>query len=125
MNKLYYLVLTIVGFSTFCIYADNAGTPSGSDDNPFTHPKNPGGRPKAPSREVFVCSVENGMLAINFRKPEGIAEIELLNLSTGFSLSFEFDTAVGFRYVLPTSSAIYEISIRTEKGNTYVFTLEQ
>lgn len=118
MKRYSLLISTILCLTTFAVYGASEAP---SDDIPVVEPKDPGPRPKAPSRKAIVCSVENGILSIEFRQPEGYAEIEILDLSTGIALSFEFDSAAGFRYALPPTSVSYQVTVRTEKNNIYIF----
>lgn len=91
-------------------------------DEDKADPKDNGGRPKAPSRKNVIVNVQDGFLTVQFRQPEGHASMEVKDLSTGFSLSFEFDSAAGFRHSLP-SPASNMLTVRTEKGNSYVINL--
>lgn len=106
---------------SFTVRSDGGSGDGGSGDNNTTPPKQTDGRPKVPAYRNVVCDVENGFLSIRFRDPEGHASVEIKDLTTGLSLSFEFESAAGFRYALPPMPSQYQVTVRTELNNIFKF----
>ncbi len=93
------------------------------DENTVPDKTNPNGRPKAPAYKLVSLEVMNDFLTINFKSPQGNAEIEILNLETGIKEQYAFDTALPFTCYIGFSSIGYQIEIITDSGMTISYTL--
>ena len=87
-------------------------------DLPPKNLKNPGGRPKAPSRQSVVCIYDDGNLYFEFAIPEGECQLMLSDSSTGEIVVEYFDSAVS-EPVYVGYHRTASLTVNTENGNTY------
>ncbi|MCM1521625.1 MAG: hypothetical protein NC039_03105 [Muribaculaceae bacterium] len=75
-------------------------------------------RPNAPSKQVVTSAInECGLLSIEFRYPEGVAEVAIAG---GEEYVVEtFDTAVPFVTTVSDPTCTYQITITTAAPHTY------
>ena len=85
---------------------------------------NPGGRPKAPSRQNVTCTYYAGTLSFSFAVPEGECVLSVTDLRGANSGVYVFDSTSGSAavYVGPLEEASLEIT--TSQGNVYEGLLE-
>lgn len=104
------------------IQANAEESPFG-DKNSTPIPTNPSTRPKAPARKLVSFEVKEGFMTVKFRSPHGKAEMEVLNLESGMTEHYEFDSDAPFTCFVGASSLGYDITILTETGYTIKGTL--
>lgn len=107
-----FVVILLLGLSQIHSYAHEDDSDGDIIEDQTTNGKNP----RAPSKRNVTISYENGMLGITFREPEGMATVEIKNLSTGISLMYAFDSALGFRCALAQYPASYKVTVKTNKA---------
>mgnify|MGYP006867500390 CR=1 FL=1 len=76
------------------------------------------GRPKAPGRQRITCEYDGASIEISFLIPEGNAFIEIVDIYNDEIIDANFNTDKPYSIYIGASNQI-EISIYTEKGNSY------
>ena len=126
MKKLY-LTMALLLAHPLILFAqagnsDDSPQNGGSDSS--TDPViDPTTRPKVPARKLVSFEVKDGFMTVKFRSPQGKAEMEVLNLDSGMTEHYEFDSDAPFTCFVGAYSLGYDITILTETGYTIKGTL--
>lgn len=125
MKKLYLTMALLLAYPLMMFAQDNTSDSQSSDneDGQKNIPNNPSTRPKAPARKLVSFEVKDGFMTVKFRSPQGKAEMEVLNLDSGMTEHYEFDSDAPFTCFVGVSSLGYDITILTETGYTIKGTL--
>lgn len=121
LTTLVLLFLTFI--SPFSLFADNE--PEGADPGgaypsaPLTPPKNPGGKPKMPSRQVVWCSFDGESLILEFAYSEGICDVTITDINTGMTQYHTFDSSELLSTIYIGALNDSFITVTTSHGNTY------
>lgn len=120
MKKLKLLFIIGLSILPLQVKAEGDDSSGGATTNP---PVNLDTRPMAPARKLVAFEVKDGFMTVKFRSPQGKAEMEVLNLESGMTEHYEFDSDAPFTCFVGASSLGYDITILTETGYTIKGTL--
>lgn len=117
------LVFLLSCISSLSLFADNEpeGVDPGSEypSTPLTPPKNPGGKPKMPSRQVVWCSYDGENIVLEFAYPEGMCDVMIMELSTNFTQYHTIDSSelLSSIYIGELNDSF--VTVTTSAGHTY------
>lgn len=76
-------------------------------------------RPRIPSYQRVDASFDNGILHIEFKKPEGMASVELFTIDNSTQLTRDFDTSDPYDLKTGDIALPAEFTISTDLLNEY------
>lgn len=76
-------------------------------------------RPKAPSMQKIRCLYQEGWISIEFEIDEGMAELEVIDLATGFGSSQSFSTGSAAKLYVGQLSGPTQFIVTTDAGQSY------
>ena len=118
-SKIFTAIATLV-VSTSAVYADGpssdlelAGEEIEMKSKRFQN------RPKAPSMQKITCVYLDGWISIEFEFDEGMADMQVIDLATGFGSSQSFSTAAPAKRYVGLLSAPTLLIVTPAAGQTY------
>lgn len=123
MRKFYYrLILSIISFNlgSALMNADEFSTQLSPDEKTVVmERKHLGNRPKAPSMQKIYCSYYDGWISIEFEIDEGMAELNVIDLSTGFGSVEQFSTSTPAKLYVGILNGPTQLVVTTAAGQSY------
>lgn len=118
MKPIFYLLLINLLFPLWVYGDSNNGNISNlkvviKKSNPTSS------RPRIPSYQRVDASFDNGILHIEFKKPEGMASVELFTIDNSTQLTRDFDTSDPYDLKTGDIALPAEFTISTDLLNEY------
>lgn len=76
-------------------------------------------RPKAPSMQKIRCLYQDGWISIEFEIDEGMAELDVIDLATGFGSSQSFSTSAPAKLYVGKLNGPTQLVVNTAAGQSY------
>lgn len=116
------LVFLSAIMTTSIIMADEPSTEFSNEEKSIEltirrHPSN--NRPKAPSMQKIRCLYQDGWISIEFEIDEGMAELDVIDLATGFGSSQLFSTSAPAKLYVGKLNGPTQLVVNTAAGQSY------